>query len=92
MPSDSPDDFVTLRDLEKKSAYYNVQLEWVQPFLPPKPIISTPNYGNLAAVKVVEDMKIQSQKDKAQLALAKDAVYKEGFYNGTIIFGEYSGR
>jgi leucyl-tRNA synthetase len=92
VPSDSPDDYVTMMDLQKKSAYYNVQLEWVQPFLPPKSIIKTPNYGDLAAVKVVEQMKIQSQKDKTQLALAKEAVYKEGFYNGVMTVGEYAGK
>jgi leucyl-tRNA synthetase len=92
VPSDAPDDYITLLDLEKKSAYYNVQSQWVTPFLPPRPIIETPNYGSLAAVRAVEKFKINSQKDKKQLAEAKEAVYKEGFYSGTIIVGDYAGK
>ena len=30
--------------------------------------------------------------DKKQLAEAKEMVYKEGFYNGTIIVGKYAGK
>jgi leucyl-tRNA synthetase len=62
VPSDSPDDYVTLLDLQKKAAYYNVQTEWVTPFLPPKPIIRTPQFGDLCAVAAVEKLKINSQK------------------------------
>jgi leucyl-tRNA synthetase len=92
VPSDSPDDYITMMDLAKKPAYYNIQKEWVEPFLPPKPIIETQNMGNLAAVKAVQDLKIASQKDKVNLAKAKEIVYKEGFYNGKIMVGPYSGR
>ena len=60
--------------------------------MPPKPIISTPNYGDLCAVKAVQDLKIKSQKDKKELADAKDAVYKEGYYNGKMIVGEFTGK
>ncbi|KAI8930113.1 hypothetical protein BC831DRAFT_508563 [Entophlyctis helioformis] len=74
VPSDSPDDYVTLLDLAKKAAYYNVQKKWVEPFLPPRAIIRTPTFGDLSAVK-----------DKKQLAEAKDLVYKEGFYQGVLI-------
>lgn len=91
VPSDAPDDYITLLDLMKKPSYYHVQPKWIEPFLPPKPIIETPNYGSLAAVKAVEDLKIQSQKDKQQLAEAKEKVYKEGFYSGKMIVGELAG-
>ncbi|KAF9947274.1 cytosolic leucyl tRNA synthetase [Modicella reniformis] len=37
-------------------------------------------------------MRINSQKDKAQLALAKDAVYKDGFYNGVMVIGDHAGK
>ena len=79
-------------DLVKKAAYYNIYPHWVEPYLPPIPIIQTPNYGNLAAVKAVEQFKIRSPKDKALLQEAKDAVYKEGFYSGVMCIGEFSGR
>jgi leucyl-tRNA synthetase len=92
VPSDSPDDYVTMLDLAKKAAYYHVQESWVKPFLPPKPIIRTANFGDLAAVAAVEKLKINSQKDKKQLAEAKEMVYKDGFYSGTIIVGEYAGK
>ncbi|KAJ3319550.1 cytosolic leucyl tRNA synthetase, partial [Blyttiomyces sp. JEL0837] len=92
VPSDSPDDYITLQDLIKKSAFYNVQLKWVEPFMPPKPIIQTPNYGNLAAVTAVQKHNIKSQKDKAQLALAKEDVYKEGFYSGVMLVGQFKGK
>lgn len=76
MPSDSPDDFATLADLKKKAAYYKIKEEWVAGF-DPVPIIDTPGYGNLAAVKACEEFKIVSPKEKQQLALAKEKVYKE---------------
>lgn len=37
-------------------------------------------------------MGIKSQKDKPLLALAKEAVYKEGFYHGTMLVGTYAGK
>jgi leucyl-tRNA synthetase len=92
VPSDAPDDYITLMDLSKKPAYYHVNKEWVDPFLPPISIIDTPNYGGLAAVKVVQDLKIASQKDKVNLAKAKEIVYKEGYYNGKITVGIHAGK
>ncbi len=92
VPSDSPDDYVTFQDLVKKPAYYNVDAEkWLKPFTP-IPIIQTPSYGDLAAIKAVELLKINSQKDKTQLATAKEMVYKEGFHQGTMLVGAYKGR
>lgn len=67
VPSDSPDDYVTMLDLAKKSAYYNIQPEWVTPFLPPKAIIRTPQFGDLCAVAAVEKLKINSQKGIIQM-------------------------
>ena len=57
----------------------------------PVPVISTPTYGNMTAPAVVKQFKIQSQKDTKQLAEAKEIAYKEGFYNGTMIIGEFKG-
>lgn len=45
-------------------------------------IIDTPGLGRLAATRVVEEMKIQSQNDKDKLLEAKEKVYKQGFYDG----------
>ena len=42
------------------------------------------------AKHLVETMKINSPKDQ-KLVEAKDIAYKEGFYNGTMIYGPFSG-
>ncbi|CAJ0912618.1 5884_t:CDS:2, partial [Entrophospora sp. SA101] len=91
VPSDSPDDYITLQDLKKKAAYYNIDPSWVADF-EPIPIINTPTYGELAAPKVCKLKKINSQKDRVALADAKELVYKEGFYDGTMLVGEYAGK
>ncbi|KAK0934462.1 cytosolic leucyl tRNA synthetase, partial [Friedmanniomyces endolithicus] len=37
-------------------------------------------------------MKISSPKDAKQLAEAKDLAYKEGFYQGKMIYGDFAGK
>ncbi|KAK4955455.1 cytosolic leucyl tRNA synthetase [Elasticomyces elasticus] len=90
VPSDSPDDFATVRELTKKADYYKIKKEWVD--LEVVPVLDTPAYGNLTAKHLVEKMKINSPKDDKQLAEAKDLAYKEGFYNGTMLIGDYKGE
>ena len=60
--------------------------EWVKDFNP-VPIINLPSFGNLSALKVVEEKKIVSYKDADKLKEAKEAVYKEGFYEGVMLVG-----
>ncbi|CAG0889606.1 unnamed protein product [Cyprideis torosa] len=94
VPSDSPDDFAALRDLKNKAPLrerYGIKDEMVLPF-DPVPIINIPGLGDLAACKVVEDMKIVSQNDKEKLQEAKELVYLKGFYDGTMIVGDYKGK
>jgi leucyl-tRNA synthetase len=91
VPSDSPDDYITSLDLAKKAEYYQIQKEWVK-FDGILPIISTPQYGDLTAKKLVEDLKIQSPKDAKKLEEAKEKAYKEGFYKGTMIYGDFKGK
>ncbi|KDR73628.1 hypothetical protein GALMADRAFT_251386 [Galerina marginata CBS 339.88] len=90
VPSDSPDDFQTLTDLRKKPEFYKIEPSWAA--IDPVPVISTPTYGEMTAPAVVKQLKIQSQKDTKQLAEAKEIAYKEGFYNGTMLVGEYKGQ
>jgi leucyl-tRNA synthetase len=89
VPSDSPDDYATVRELAKKADFYGIKKEWAE--LEMIPIIETPAYGNLTAKHLVEVKKIQSPKDTTALAEAKDLAYKEGFYNGTMVTGEFKG-
>ncbi|TID24026.1 leucyl-tRNA synthetase [Venturia nashicola] len=90
VPSDSPDDYIMNRDLVKKPDFYGIKAEWVPTDI--LPIIETPNYGQLTAKTLVEKMKISSPKDAKQLAEAKDEAYKEGFYKGKMIHGEFTGK
>ena len=62
VPSDSPDDWAALRDLQSKAFNrdkFNVKEEWCVPFAP-VPIINIPEFGDLTAVKLVDDLKISS--------------------------------
>lgn len=94
VPSDSPDDFATIRDLKNKPALrekFKVKDEWILPY-EPVPIIEIPGYGNLAAIKACEDFKVASQNDKDALEKAKELVYNKGFYEGVFIIGDYKGQ
>ncbi|XP_037957838.1 leucine--tRNA ligase, cytoplasmic [Teleopsis dalmanni] len=94
VPSDSPDDYAALVDLQKKEAFrqkYGITDEMVLPFVP-IPIIDVPTLGNLCAVTAYEKLKIQSQNDKDKLAEAKEMCYLKGFYDGILLVGEFAGR
>ncbi|GAA6061196.1 hypothetical protein JCM10212_001517 [Sporobolomyces blumeae] len=90
MTSDSPDDYVTWMDLRKKPEYYNIDPSWVA--IEPVPTLKTPSYGDVTAKVLVEKMKINSPKDVKQLAEAKELAYKEGFYQGVMVIGDYKGE
>ncbi|RKP34773.1 hypothetical protein BJ085DRAFT_24481, partial [Dimargaris cristalligena] len=91
VPSDSPDDYAALQDLIKKPDYYQIDRTWVEPFVP-VPVLTTPQYGDMTAAALCKQFKINSQKDKVQLAEAKELAYKEGFYKGTMLVGPYAGQ
>ncbi|XP_017485590.1 PREDICTED: leucine--tRNA ligase, cytoplasmic-like [Rhagoletis zephyria] len=94
VPSDSPDDYAALVDLQKKEAFrqkYNIKDEMVLPFTP-VPIIEVPTLGNTCAIYAYEKFKIQSQNDKDKLAEAKELCYLKGFYDGVLLVGEFAGR
>ncbi|XP_048589324.1 leucine--tRNA ligase, cytoplasmic isoform X3 [Nematostella vectensis] len=94
VPSDAPDDYAALRDIQKKPDFrkkYGITDEMALPFNP-IPIINVPGYGDLCAVKACEDMKIKSQNDRDLLLEAKELSYKKGFYEGTMIVGEFAGQ
>ncbi|KAI6243080.1 Leucyl-tRNA synthetase [Aphelenchoides fujianensis] len=94
VPSDAPDDYVTLLELKKKPLCrekHGLTDEMVLPF-EPLPIIEIKELGNLSAVKVVEQMKIQSPNDKLKLEEAKKEVYLKGFYSGELLVGKHKGK
>ncbi|KAI5950943.1 CDC60 [Candida jiufengensis] len=90
VPSDSPDDYITTKDLSNKPEYYKIEKDWVKTEI--IPIVHTDKYGDKCAEFLVNDLKIQSPKDAVQLAEAKESAYKEGYYNGTMIIGKYKGE
>jgi leucyl-tRNA synthetase len=93
VPSDSPDDWAAFRDLQTKAGLrekYNVEEAWCVPF-EPVPIIEIPELGNMAAVKLVEDLGIKSQKDKDLLLKAKDMCYLKGFNEGVMTVEAHQG-
>lgn len=94
VPSDSPDDYAALMDLKNKQPLrekYNISDDKVLPF-EPKPIIDVPEFGNLSAVTVYDQLKIKSQNDKDKLLQAKEMVYLKGFYDGVLLVGEFKGQ
>lgn len=94
VPSDSPDDYAALVDLKKKQPFrekYGIADHMVLPF-DPIPIIDVPEFGNLSAVTVYDQLKIQSQNDKDKLLEAKEMVYLKGFYDGVLLVGAYKGK
>lgn len=90
VPSDSPDDYATYTDLRKKPDFYGIDAEWVKPEI--VAIIRTPTYGDMCAQELCKTMKINSPKDTAALAKAKELAYKEGFYQGVMLMGKYEGE
>lgn len=93
VPSDAPDDFAALVDLKNKPALrekYGITEEMVN--VEPVPIIDVPEYGTLSAPAVCQMMGIKSQNDKDKLVEAKEKVYLRGFYEGTLIVGEFKGK
>lgn len=94
VPSDSPDDYAALTDLQKKQPMrekYGITDEMVLPYKPIS-IIDVPGLGNLSAVTVCEQLKIVSQNDRDKLTEAKELVYLKGFYDGVLLVGEFAGK
>ena len=89
VPSDSPDDFAMVTELAKKADYYGIKKEWAE--LEIVPIIKTPR-SDLLAPYLVKKLKIASPKDAKQLKEAKELAYKEGYYQGVMVVGDFRGE
>ncbi len=94
VPSDAPDDWMGLHDLydEGLCNRYGLDCEEIKK-IKPIPIIETPGWGDLPAVKISEEMNIESQQDREKLEEAKKIIYKSGFYTGVMNenCGEFAG-
>ena len=95
VPSDAPIDYVALKDLqedEKLMKTYGLDPEKIRS-IKPIPIIDVPEYGELAAVKISEQLGIKNQADAEKLEEAKKIVYKLGFHKGIMNknCGSYAG-
>eukprot|EP01006_Ploeotia_vitrea_P043997 TRINITY_DN66796_c6_g1_i1.p1 TRINITY_DN66796_c6_g1~~TRINITY_DN66796_c6_g1_i1.p1 ORF type:complete len:1113 (+),score=168.70 TRINITY_DN66796_c6_g1_i1:87-3341(+) len=94
VPSDSPDDYQSLKDLKddkKLREKWGIKEEWVMPF-EVVPILEIPGWGNMSAKKVVEEMGIKNQHDQDKLAEAKQQVYLKGFTDGVMTVDEFKGE
>jgi len=95
VPSDSPDDYITVRELknneELRSKYKRITMEMIDIANTIIPIIEIPGIGNQSAVTVSEAMGIKNPNDKTKLTEAKAETYTKGFYEGTLIVGEFKG-
>lgn len=80
VPSDSPDDYATTMELQKKPERYGIDKSWACKEI--VSVITTPTYGDFAAEALVKELKISSPKDTKQLEEAKERAYKEGYYRG----------
>ncbi|AFZ81315.1 leucyl-tRNA synthetase, putative [Theileria equi strain WA] len=93
VPSDSPDDYITIFEMRKKKEYfkdnYNVNAEYCA--LDPVPIIDIPEIGTCGAMKLCEEEKIVSSKESQKLEKCKEILYKKGFYNGIMNIGPHKG-
>ena len=95
VPGDSPDDWVALRDLQQSREECEKHgLDFAEVAkIKAVPIIKTKRYGDLAALKVCEEMGIKNQRERDKLEKAKKIVYKEGFHLGVMNknCGKYAG-
>src|SRR2546422_102971 len=86
VPSDAPDDYVALRDLQQDAVLldkYDLDPERSRA-IQPIPICRTPGWGPLPGVEIVDRLGIRNQRDGDKLEQATAEVYKTGFYRGVL--------
>ena len=96
VPSDSPDDWIALQDLQRDKELCN-RLGIDQKLalaLRPIPIILSDDLGDMPAQKICEQLGVKSQQEREKLEEARALVYKKGFYTGkmTDACGPHAGK
>jgi len=103
VPSDAPDDYAALKDLQTKPELrheYGIKEEMVAEYKP-IPIIRIPGgdpeigveiWGDMAAVSACELLGVKDQHDKVKLAKIKKSVYNKGFSAGVMTVGLQKGK
>lgn len=85
-PSDSPDDWIVLKDFQenkKECEKFGLNQEEIKKIVP-KPVLHTPGYGDVPAIKMIEDLKIKTRHESSKIEEAKKALYKKSFYESTM--------
>jgi leucyl-tRNA synthetase len=93
VPSDAPDDYAALRELQEKPLWrekFGITADMVEPYHV-VPIIHIEGYGNTSAVTMCERLDIKSYKEADKLKRAKEEVYLKGFYEGVMLVGACEG-
>ncbi|MCK4336110.1 MAG: leucine--tRNA ligase [Candidatus Aenigmarchaeota archaeon] len=85
VPSDAPYDWMALKDLqENKDECERYELDFGEVRkIKVIPIINIPGWGDLAALRISEKMKLKNQNDP-RLEEATQLIYKEGFHTGVM--------
>lgn len=86
---DSFDDYVIMVEFMKKVDFYGIKKEWIDREIF---FIIKIFKGDLIVKILVEEMKINLFKDVKQFVDVKEIVYKNGFYQGIMIYGQFVGK
>jgi len=87
VPSDAPDDWMGLADLRRDPELgrrWGVDPELVAS-VEPVAIIRSEGWGLLPAVEICKKMAIRDQHDREKLDLAKEEIYRSGYYTGVML-------
>eukprot|EP00546_Thalassionema_frauenfeldii_P005011 CAMPEP_0178907892 /NCGR_PEP_ID=MMETSP0786-20121207/7620_1 /TAXON_ID=186022 /ORGANISM="Thalassionema frauenfeldii, Strain CCMP 1798" /LENGTH=1259 /DNA_ID=CAMNT_0020579735 /DNA_START=115 /DNA_END=3894 /DNA_ORIENTATION=- len=105
VPSDAPDDYAALRDMQTKPELreqYGITEEMVAGY-DPIPILRIPggdeemldglsDFGDMAAVTACQHLQVKDQHDAGKLKRIKKSVYNKGFYAGVMTVGSQAGK
>ncbi|MEM4397818.1 MAG: leucine--tRNA ligase, partial [Candidatus Woesearchaeota archaeon] len=86
VPSDSADDLIALYDIQKNKELcekFNLNYDEVKNIKPIQ-VIKIPGYSEIPAEDIIKKLGIKNQSEREKLEQAKEILYKDGFYKGTL--------